>query len=84
MCSSDLTGEQTLEISSPILINGLNCINRAPKDVTKLCLSSRASDTLETRGRESFFTDVWARSTAWPATVDIESCVTRTYSRAGH
>ena len=76
------TGEQTFEISSPISTNGLNCVNKASNDVTKLCLSNTTSDTSEMRGRESFFADVWACSTASPATADIESCVTRTYSRA--
>jgi hypothetical protein len=42
----------------------------------------KASDALETQGGESFCVDVWACFTASPATADIESCVTRTYSRA--
>ena len=83
-------GEQTLEISSPILTNGLSCIKTASNDdinpswrdkVSEALV--KASDALETRGRVSFFANFWACSTASPATADIESSVTRTYSRAG-
>ena len=79
---TERNGEQTFEISSPILINGLNWFNSASNDVTKLCLFNTASDTSEMRGRESFIADIWAWSTALPATADIESCATRTYSWA--
>ena len=72
--------KHTLAISSPILTNGLMSFKTAPIDVARLCLSNRASNTWESRTWENF-ADL-ACSMAWSATADIESCVTRTYSRA--
>ena len=46
-------------------------------------VSVKASDILETRGCESPVADVLARSSASPATADVESCVIRTDSLAG-
>ena len=69
--------KQTLAISSPIVTNGLMSLKRAPNDITRLCWSERASNT---RGREKFAD--WARSMTSSATANIESRVTRTYSRA--
>ena len=82
--------EQTWATSSPILTNGLSRSIRPWKDVTRFCWFDRVSEILvqalytsETRGRKSFCADVWACSIALPATADVESCVTRTNSRAG-
>jgi len=84
------TDKQTLATSSPILTNGSSRAIRAWKDVTRFCWFDRVSEILvkvsdasETRGRKSFCADVWACSIALPATADVESCVTRTNSRAG-
>ena len=81
--------ERTLETSSAILTNGLNVFIRALNDATSFCwfdrvseILVRLSDTLETRGCESFCADTWVCSSASPAIADAESCVIRTDSFA--
>ena len=53
----------------------------ASNDVTRVFWSDMASNRCESRGRGNFVD--WACSMTSSATADIESCVTRTYSRAG-
>ena len=80
--NTDDTEEQTLAISSPILINDPNCSKRAPHDITKLCPFDRVSDRWSgTRGWLSVFTAVWACSIASPATADNEFCVTSSWAQ---
>ena len=74
------TREQTFAISSPILTNGLMSSNTASIDVARLCLSDSASNTWGSTTWEN--SADWARLMAWSAAAGIESCVTRTYSRA--
>ena len=53
----------------------------ASNDVTRLCWFDMASNTCEPRGRGNFLDSACSMTPS--ATADIESCVTRTYSRAG-
>ena len=78
--------ERTLATSSPILTNGSTFFIRELNDVIKSCWFDRVSDVLvrasEMRGCDKFCVDVWACSSALPATADVESRVIRTVSLA--
>ena len=78
------TANQTLATVSPISTNTLSFCIRALKDVIRFCWFVQASEilvtvsaTLVTRGWTSPCADVWACSTAWPATTDADSCIIR-------
>ena len=81
------TEERTLATSSAILTNGSNFFRRALNDVTSFCWFDReseilvnVSETLETRGCQSFFANVWPCPSL--AAAEIGSCVIRTDSLA--
>ena len=76
------TEERTLATSSPILINGSNFVIRELNDVTRSETVERASGALEIRSWGSFALDVWACSSALPATADVDSSIIRRNSLA--
>lgn len=76
--------DHTLATSSPTFTNTPSFCIRASNDVIRsrwfvwvLEIFVTASETSVARGRASPCADVWACSTASPATIDADSCVTR-------